>query len=148
MSNNGATDDRKLRGPRLRVGSAVPGGAVKGPEPQIVDPTERAMSRSEARATAKLLGQEPTPDLVETHMRGQGAAPAVEDARPACLRPEPNVLVKLGSLMVHADEMLGENGHELDAAAIRGLLADPELVAWREQMNELAFLPVMRDGDA
>lgn len=138
------TNDDKIRGARTRVGSAVPGGAVRGPEPMIVDPSEQLMTRSEARATAKLLGEQPTGEAVEQRMRGEAAVPEREDARPVCLRPEPNVLVKLGSLMVHADEITSPDAHEADAAAIRSLLSDPDIVAWREQMDALAFLPIMR----
>lgn len=144
---NQRASDERIRGPRVRVGAAVPGGAAKGPEPMVVDPAERKMSRSEARAVAKLTGADLDDVLGQASDRStEPAAKPVEHAAPECLRPDPNVLVKLGSLMVHADEITSPDAHELDAAAIRGLLADPELVAWREQMNALAFLPVMRSA--
>jgi hypothetical protein len=59
-------------------------------------------------------------------------------------KPSAGLLVKLGSLAVHAAEGLSDNGHELDIAAIRGLLADPEVHSWLEAMDELALLPVKR----
>lgn len=76
----------------------------------------------------------------------QVAEPAAHDARPVCFRPEPGLLVKLGSLAVHAEELLEPGGHELDAASIRGLLADPEVAAWLGEMRELALLPLKRSG--
>lgn len=54
------------------------------------------------------------------------------------------LLMKLGSIMVHAEEALGPGGHAHDLAALRALLSDPEVVAWREAMDALALLPVKR----
>jgi hypothetical protein len=58
--------------------------------------------------------------------------------------PTATLLVKLGSLMVHAEELLEPGAHELDAEAIRGLLADPEVRAWRQLMESAALLPLKR----
>lgn len=55
-----------------------------------------------------------------------------------------SLLVKLGSIMVHADEATGANAHHFDAATIRALLEDPEVKEWRAQMEAAALLPVMR----
>jgi hypothetical protein len=55
-----------------------------------------------------------------------------------------SLLVKLGSLMVHTDEYLSEHGHPFDKIAIRQVLDDPEVKAWREEMDVLAMLPVPR----
>lgn len=60
------------------------------------------------------------------------------------LKPAMSLLVKLGSIMVHAEEMLEPGGHAHDVAAIKSLLADPEVVAWREEMDAMALLPVKR----
>lgn len=120
--------DLKYKGARRKLAPQDPpvelaqGGHVAGPSPMVHDERETLFSGASVGLQA----------------------PAVENARPACLKPEPNVLVKLGSLAVHAEEMLEPGGHELDVAAIRGLLDDPELRAWLEAMGELALLPVKR----
>lgn len=62
------------------------------------------------------------------------------------LKPSPALLVKLGSIMVHAEESTGRRGHPADAYALRSLLDDTEVKEWRRQMDELGLLPVMRDG--
>lgn len=60
------------------------------------------------------------------------------------LKPSVALLVKLGSIVVHADEMLGPSGHEYDKIAIQTALQDSELRAWIEQMTKMAMLPVKR----
>lgn len=60
------------------------------------------------------------------------------------LAPSAELLVKLGSLIVHADEAMTPGGHSFDVEAFRGLLQDPEVVAWLEAMQALALLPVKR----
>jgi len=60
------------------------------------------------------------------------------------LKPEVTVLIKLGSIAVHADEYLSPKGHEFDVVALKALLEDPEIVEWLEEMNKMAFLPVKR----
>jgi len=60
------------------------------------------------------------------------------------LRPSASVLVKLGSIAVHAEEMLGPNGHHFDVGTLQTMLNDPELDAWRDEMSALALLPVKR----
>lgn len=56
------------------------------------------------------------------------------------------VLVKLGSIMVHAEEVLGyaKDVHPADRAAIETLLTDPDVTAWRAQMDAASFLPKKR----
>ena len=61
------------------------------------------------------------------------------------LRPTPALLSKLGSIVVHVDEMLSPEGHVFDRAALDLLLRDPEVVAWLEQMNAMAMVPVKRN---
>lgn len=61
-----------------------------------------------------------------------------------CLAPSATVLVKLGSIAVHVEEMLSKNGHEVDRIALDQLLADPELKVWMSAMNSMALLPVKR----
>lgn len=60
------------------------------------------------------------------------------------LAPPASVVVKLGSIAVHAEELIEPRGHPLDMDALRGLLADREIVAWRADMDKLALLPVKR----
>lgn len=56
------------------------------------------------------------------------------------------LLVKLGSLAVHIDEMLSVHGHSFDREAIKALLADRDLLAWLASMDGAGFLPIRRDG--
>lgn len=60
------------------------------------------------------------------------------------LTPEASLLVKLGSIAVHAEEMLSPDGHPLDKHALQCLLRDAEVVQWREKMNLMGLLPVKR----
>lgn len=62
----------------------------------------------------------------------------------ACLTPSATLLVKLGSLAVHVDELLSPSGHAVDRSAIEGILADAEVRDWLRDMNGLALLPVKR----
>ena len=50
--------------------------------------------------------------------------------------------VKLGSIVVHADELTGIDGRELDREVIRHSLEDPEVVSWIKEMG--CLLPVKR----
>ncbi len=56
--------------------------------------------------------------------------------------------IKLMSLAVHAEEYMEGvetfQPKEADAAAIQGLLSDPEVVQAREEMDSMALLPVKR----
>jgi hypothetical protein len=61
-------------------------------------------------------------------------------------KPSLPLLVKLGSIIVHADEFTTPGGHEFDLVAIKQLLADPEVEAWIKDMG--ALLPVMRQKKA
>lgn len=58
--------------------------------------------------------------------------------------PKLSLLVKLGSIAVHADEMLSPGAHEYDAEAIKPLLRDPDLKEWIEQMTKKGFMPIQR----
>jgi hypothetical protein len=55
-----------------------------------------------------------------------------------------SLLCKLGSIAVHADELTSPSGHEFDLAVLKGLLIDPEVVAWMAGMRKASFLPVKR----
>lgn len=61
--------------------------------------------------------------------------------------PDFPTLVKLGSIIVHAKELISPGGHEFDKTALETLLADPGVKAWLKKMDDAAFLPVMRSGE-
>jgi hypothetical protein len=58
--------------------------------------------------------------------------------------PSLTLLMKLGSIAVHADELLSDDGHELDRVALNTVLYDPEVTSWLEQMKKLAYIPRKR----
>jgi hypothetical protein len=65
------------------------------------------------------------------------------------MKPSAALLVKLGSIAVHADELTDNTpnairGHGHDAATIKSLMSDPEIVEWMKAMRARAFLPVKR----
>ena len=60
------------------------------------------------------------------------------------LKPELALLIKLGSIAVHADEMFSPSGHQFDKITLNNLLQDPELKAWLQEMDARGLLPVKR----
>lgn len=60
------------------------------------------------------------------------------------LNPTTSLLVKLGSIAVHADELLSPDAHPMDQVALKSLLGDPEIVEWLKRMDEAALLPRKR----
>jgi hypothetical protein len=60
------------------------------------------------------------------------------------LKPALALLVKLGSIAVHADEFLSDEGHPFDKVALKSLLSDLEVSDWINQMNKMAMLPKKR----
>lgn len=59
--------------------------------------------------------------------------------------PNPGLLAKLGSIAVHAEEMISPAGHIYDKAALETVLVDPEVTEWLDDMRAMAMLPVKRD---
>lgn len=60
-------------------------------------------------------------------------------------QPSASLLVKLGSLVVHYEEMTSPKGRpDFDKPAIDTLRNDPEVVAWFAEMTKMAMLPVKR----
>lgn len=57
-------------------------------------------------------------------------------------RPTLGLLVKLGSIAVHAEEMFSPDGRGFDEIALKSVLADPEVKEWIVEMGEL--LPLKR----
>ena len=58
------------------------------------------------------------------------------------LKPSIQLLCKIGSVVVHAQEFLSPKGHHLDLAALRTLFEDKEVQQWIKDMGPL--LPVKR----
>lgn len=62
------------------------------------------------------------------------------------LGASPSLMIKLGSLARHIEELHGAGGHEADKHAIESLLGDPEVAAFMQAADDLALLPVRRDA--
>lgn len=60
------------------------------------------------------------------------------------LKPSVELLIKLGSVIVHQEEMMSEKGHHFDKHALDTVRNDPEVVEWLAKMTKMAFLPVKR----
>jgi hypothetical protein len=60
------------------------------------------------------------------------------------LKPSLALLIKLGSMVVHYEEMLSRKGHEFDKHALDTLTRDEEVVEWFATMNKMAMLPLKR----
>lgn len=60
------------------------------------------------------------------------------------LKPELSLLCKLGSIAVHADELLSPSGHEFDRHAMASLFHDAEVRQWLRAMQKLALVPEKR----
>lgn len=57
-------------------------------------------------------------------------------------KPSLGLLCKIGSIVVHADELISPGGHEVDHTALQSLLMDAEVREWIIEMGP--FLPVKR----
>lgn len=51
--------------------------------------------------------------------------------------PSLSLLAKLGSVAVHADELLSPDVHSFDRTALEQILRDPEVTAWIKAMGPL-----------
>lgn len=60
------------------------------------------------------------------------------------LNPKASLLIKLGSLIVHYQELNSSNGHPLDKAAIDSIESDNDVREWLKTMDELALTPKKR----
>ena len=58
------------------------------------------------------------------------------------LKPSMQLLCKLGSIAVHAEEFLSSKGHHYDATALKTLFEDSEVRQWIKNMGPL--MPVMK----
>jgi len=61
---------------------------------------------------------------------------------PDPLKPELPLLMKLGSIIVHAEEYLGDTGNPVDRVALEALLKEADVQEWIRDMG--VFLPVKR----
>ena len=68
----------------------------------------------------------------------------VKSSIPSPLLPSATLLVKLGSIIVHMQELMSPEGHIFDKHALDTLWSDPEVVAWIAAMDKMAFLPKKR----
>jgi hypothetical protein len=57
-------------------------------------------------------------------------------------QPSLSLLVKLGSIIVHVEEVMSPQRHNFDVIAIKSLLSDGEVKNWLKAMGPL--LPVKR----
>lgn len=62
----------------------------------------------------------------------------------SALSPGPSLLCKLGSIIVHAEELASPGGHPFDKHALDSLLADSSVVQWLAAMRFMSMLPVKR----
>jgi len=60
------------------------------------------------------------------------------------LSPNAALLVKLGSIARHAQELTSSGGHHFDHIALANLLDDAYDVLWMADMDAMALLPLMR----
>lgn len=58
--------------------------------------------------------------------------------------PPIQLIAKVGSILVHVDEALSDDGHHFDWAAIRSMLADREVQRWIVGLQSHALVPVKR----
>jgi len=60
------------------------------------------------------------------------------------LTPTLTLMCKLGSIVVHTNELLSPDGHAYDRTALTLLLEDAEVRAWLRLMDKAALLPKYR----
>jgi hypothetical protein len=59
-------------------------------------------------------------------------------------RVDLTLLMKLGSIAIHAEELLSPDGREADKSALLGLLADAEVQEFLRSEEMRVLLPVKR----
>lgn len=87
----------------------------------------------------------PGAELIDMH--GIALRDTVESA-PASKTIEISIplAIKLGSMIVHADESMSVGGHPLDESTFQSLKADPEVRSFLYGLAKDQFLPLRRDG--
>lgn len=63
------------------------------------------------------------------------------------LKPSPALLIAIGSLVAHYEELTSPHGHPADKVAIDSLRNHPDVKEWFDEMSRKAFLPVKRDSE-
>jgi hypothetical protein len=58
------------------------------------------------------------------------------------LKPALPLLMKLGSIVIHAEEMLSPQGHPVDVDTLRALVANEDVQQWIADMG--VYLPLKR----
>ena len=58
------------------------------------------------------------------------------------LTPDLSTLCKLGSIVVHVEEMLSSKGHRFDRIVLQAILDDPDVQQWVKAMG--VYMPVKR----
>jgi hypothetical protein len=81
-----------------------------------------------------------TPGVAQADAQSDASEREVEFKR--ALKPSLQLLTKLGSLIVHADETLSPDGRNLDRETFFNLLRDDEVQRWIKAMGP--FLPLKR----
>lgn len=61
------------------------------------------------------------------------------------MKPSPALLCKLGSIAVHAEELISPEGHHFDRVALQTLMSDAEVREWLSAMDAAAMLPKKRN---
>ncbi len=61
------------------------------------------------------------------------------------LKPSAQLLIKLGSIIVHQQELNSCHGHYMDRVALDTLLQDSDVKKWMREMDESALLPKKRN---
>lgn len=60
------------------------------------------------------------------------------------LKPSAALLCKLGSIVVHMEELVSPQGHPFDRDALKTLQDDVDVKEWISQMDAMAMLPKKR----
>lgn len=60
------------------------------------------------------------------------------------LKPNSQLLIKLGSIIIHYQEFLSPGGHQFDKTTAETLLENEDVKEWIKGMNDLALLPQKR----
>lgn len=60
------------------------------------------------------------------------------------LIPTFEVLIKLGNIVIHTQEMLSSKGHQYDLVVLKQLIEDKEVNEWLNKMDKFALLPKKR----
>lgn len=111
------------------------------------DWTTFTLTKTEAESIAEELVKRLTTwtaKKTNTPTRGEGGKAMAKKSTTDIIQPALSLLVKLGSIAVHADEMLSPRGHDFDKQELLVRLRDPEVVAWLKEMDRLALVPKKR----